>query len=112
MSASVVLGVLGLAFSASNALSGPSYPKQDLEGVKTCETEVMRVLLRDDVLYVKIRDRVLTFTEKPTQTNVRRFETYDSKLVFLQLPEKTMLLDNVRMKPLLTECKTVNTVKQ
>jgi hypothetical protein len=46
-------------------------------------------------------------TEKPTKNTVRRFETDNSEVVFLQLPEKAMILDNKNMKPILTECKDV-----
>ena len=48
--------------------------------------------------------------QKPTNKgvkNIKRFETTNGGVVFLQLPEKAMLLDNVRMKPILNECKNI-----
>ena len=109
MEPSLLLSALGLVFTL-NATSAAAFKEQKLEGSKICENGlIIKTLYRDQNkrLYLKSRETVLSMTEKPTKNTVRRFETDNSEVVFLQLPEKAMILDNKNMKPILTECKDV-----
>jgi hypothetical protein len=48
------------------------------------------------------RDRILHAV--PTQTGALRYEGAISRLVYLQIPSKSLLLDNHSMQPVLNEC--------
>ena len=108
MEPSLLLSVIGLVFTL-NANSAPSYKPQKLEGSKVCEAGIIKTLYRDQEkrLYLKSKQTILSMSEKPTKNAVRRFETDNGEIVFLQLPEKAMLLDNKNMRPILTECKDI-----
>ena len=110
MEPTAILSVAGLAYTL---LIGPSYAykPQKLEGTKQCEFAVIKVLEKTPTkIYVKVRDTAFVMHSQPTNkgvTNVRRYETASGKLVYLQLPEKAMILDNEKMQPLLNECKDI-----
>lgn len=103
MSATVALSLAGLIYTAST-----SFKPQKLEGTKTCDFATVQILQRDEnKIYMKYDDRVFVMLKQPTAEgvkNIKRFETKQKDMVFLQLPEKAMLLDNKAMKPILNEC--------
>lgn len=115
MDASLLLSVVGLGFSlATNPVYGIElvqkpgpFVLQKLEGKKSCDFADIKVLSKNNVVYLKYNNVVYTMYSKPTAKgvkNVKRFETAKRNLVYLQLPEKAMLLDHVNMRPLLNEC--------
>ena len=116
MDASLALSIIGLGFSlATNPVYGIElvqkpgpFVLQKLEGKKSCDFADIKVLSKNDkTIYLKYKNVVYTMHRKPTAKgvkNVKRFETEKRNLVFLQLPEKAMLLDHVNMRPLLNEC--------
>jgi len=110
MEPSLAVSLAGLAFTL---FAGPSYAYkyQELEGSKLCDFSNIQVLQKNDQkIYLKYEQTVFVMYQKPTNKgvkNVKRFETTNGGVVFLQLPEKAMLLDNVRMKPILNECKNI-----
>lgn len=115
MDASLALSIIGLGFSlATNPVYGIElvqkpgpFVLQKLEGKKSCDFADIKVLSKGDTIYLKYNNKVHTMHRKPTAKgvkNVKRFETEKRGLVFLQLPEKAMLLDHVKMRPILNEC--------
>lgn len=52
------------------------------------------------------RDRILHYV--PTESGALRYEGAVSKLVFIQTPSHSMVLDDNTMKPVLTYCKKVS----
>jgi len=112
MDASILISLLGLVITTSN--SAQAYKPQKLEGAKACEHTILKTLYSEKYqrLYVKYQNpnnttMIFSMVEKPTNTGVRRFETDNGNVVFLQLPEKSMLLDNKNMKPIVSECRDV-----
>lgn len=115
MDASLLLSAVGLGFSVmTNPVFGVElvqrpgpFVLQKLEGKKSCDFGEIKVLSKNNIVYIKYNSKVYTLYSKPTAKgvkNVKRFETEKRGLVFLQLPEKAMLLDQVKMRPLLNEC--------
>lgn len=115
MDASLLLSAIGLTLSvATNPAFGIElvqkpgpFVLQKLEGKKSCDFGEVRVLNSGETIFLKYKDNVHVMHQKPTAKgvkNVKRFETVNRNLVFLQLPEKAMLLDQARMKPILNEC--------
>lgn len=105
MSTAVALSALGLLYTVVS----PSFKAQNLEGPKTCDFAQIKILQKNEEkkIYMKYNDRVFVMDRVPTAkgvTNVKRFETRHGDLVYLQLPEKGMLLNNSEMKPILNEC--------
>lgn len=104
MDAAVVLSAVGLVYT----LVAPSFKVQKTEGPKKCDFASIKVLQKsEDKIYMKYNDRVYVMDKVATADgvkNVKRFETRDYKFVYLQLPEKSMLLDNHDMKPILNDC--------
>ena len=105
MSTAVALSALGLLYT----VAGPSFKAQNLEGPKTCDFAQIKILQKHEEkkIYMKYDNRVYVMDRVPTAkgvTNVKRFETRQGDLVYLQLPEKGMLLDNHGMRPILNEC--------
>jgi hypothetical protein len=106
MSASLLLSLVGFVYTTSSS----SAEIHKLEGTKICESGVVKVLFRDKdkLLMMKYNNVVYVMTEKPAiEKRVRRFESNDSSLLYLHLPEKAMLLDQKIMKPIYTECRGV-----
>ena len=104
----VLLSLVGLMFTLSSA--SHAGPPQQLEGTKACDNRVIKVLQKDGKLYVKMQNQVYTMKSVATNNgvkNVSRFETWDSSIVFLQTPEKAMILDNVSMVPITNECRNI-----
>lgn len=104
--AAIVLSAVGLAFSISSA-NTHAFKLQELEGTKVCDNQTIKVLQRDNRVYIRTSQRVYTLAAVPTNEgvkNVRRFETRDRAMAFLQLPEKAMLLDNASMRPISNDC--------
>lgn len=105
MEPTLALSVAGLALTAATTVN--SFKVQNDDGVKACDNQVIRVLYKDDRLYLKMRGQVFTMVRVPTNkgvTNVKRYETKDRKLAFLQLPEKAMVLNNATMRPVTNDC--------
>lgn len=104
MSSTVALSVIGLAYT----IMAPSFKVQNLEGPKRCDFATIQVLQKgENKIYMKYDSRVYVLDRVPTAEgvkNVKRFETRDRELAYLQLPEKSMLLSNKEMKPLLNDC--------
>jgi hemin uptake protein HemP len=104
MSTTVALSVLGLAYT----IMSPSFKAQNLEGPKKCDFASIQVLQKgENKIYMKHNGRVFVMERVPTAEgvkNVKRFETRDHELAYLQLPEKAMLLNNKEMKPVLNDC--------
>ena len=106
MSASLLISLIGFVYTSSSS----SAEIHKLEGTKVCESGVVKLLVRDKDkrLLMKYDNVVYIMTEKPTvEKRVRRFESNDSSLTYLHLPEKAMLLDQKAMKPIYTECRGV-----
>jgi len=106
MSASILISLIGLGYTVSSS----SAELHKLEGMKLCETGVVKVLWRekDKRLLMKYEDKVYVMTEKPAvEKRVRRFESPTGSLLYLHLPEKSMLLDQAKMQPIYTECRGV-----
>jgi len=99
------LSLLGLVYT----VAAPSFKAQNLEGPKTCDFAQIKVLQKNDEkkIYLKHDNRVFVMdrvaTAKGVQ-NVKRYETRQGDIVYLQLPEKGMLLNNADMRPILNEC--------
>lgn len=105
MEPTIGISLIGLALTASTTVH--AFKVQNLEGTKACDNRVIRVLHRDDRLYLKMQGQVFTMVQVPTNkgvTNVKRYETRDRKLAFLQLPEKAMILNNATMRPVTNDC--------
>lgn len=106
MSASVALSALGLAITIS---TNPVYGfGQRLEGAKQCDFGSIKVLGNETHLFLKYKDSVHTFYRKPVNKgvkNILRFETANRSHIYLQLQDKSMLLDYINMRPILNECK-------
>lgn len=104
--ATILLSLVGFAFTVSSANSH-AFKLQDLEGTKVCDNQTIRVLNRNDKVYIRTARRVYTLAAVPTNEgvkNVKRYETRDRAVAFLQLPEKAMLLDNASMRPISNDC--------
>lgn len=105
MEPTVVMSIAGLALTAASTVH--AFKVQDLEGAKACDNQTIKVLYKDDRLFLKTHNQVFVMTSVPTNkgvTNVKRFETKDRRLAFLQLPEKAMLLNNATMRPVSNDC--------
>ena len=103
---SLILSAIGLVYTVS--ASAGSFEPQKLEGTKVCETGMIKVLYQqsEQRLLIKHGNQVYVMTEAAVkEKKARRFENVSGSLVYLQLPEKAMLLDNYAMKPVYTECK-------
>ena len=108
MDPTTAISLVGLAFTISN--SAHAFKLQPLEGTKACDNQIIRVLAKDDKVYLKMHNKVHTLSSVPTNkgvTNVRRFENRDRTVAFLQLPEKAMVLDNAKMVPITNDCRNI-----
>ena len=108
MDVSTILSIIGLGITTSTA--SYAFTLQSLEGTKACEDRVIQTLYVDERLYMKMNGKVYTMVRVPTAKgvkNVRRFETRDRSVAFLQLPEKALVLDNVQMRPITNECRDI-----
>lgn len=109
MDPTVVLSAVGMAFTIS-AANSHAFKLQELEGTKVCDNQTIRVLYRDDKVYLRTAQKVYTMAAVPTNrgvNNVKRFETRDRTITFMQLPEKAMILDNAKMTPISNDCLNV-----
>ena len=105
MEPTIAMSIAGLAMTA--ATTAHAFKVQNLEGAKACDNQVIRVLHRDDKLYLNMNNKVFVMVSVPTNkgvTNVRRFETKDHSIAYLQLPEKAMVLNNKTMRPITNDC--------
>jgi hypothetical protein len=103
---SILLSIIGLSLSASST----KLPSQPIEGVKLCDAGMLKVLALEgsDTLMLKWRDKVYILKEhKSSVANVRRYETSAPSLMYLHLPEKSMLFDQQTMQPISTDCRAV-----
>lgn len=104
MDAAVVLSAIGLAYTVIS----PSFKVQNVEGPKKCDFASIQVLQKgDNKIYMKYDGRVYVMDRVATNDgvkNVKRFETRDHVFTYLQLPEKSMLLNSKEMKPILNDC--------
>lgn len=104
MSTAAVISLIGLTYT----LVSPSFKLQKAEGPKKCDFASIQVLQKgENKIYMKYNNRVYVMDRVPTAKgvdNVKRYETRDNKLAYLQLPEKAMVLDNHEMRPLLNDC--------
>lgn len=110
MDIGTLASVAGLAFTVTTATNSHAFKLQEIEGTKICDNQTIRVLYREEKVYIRTTDRVYTFASVPTNkgvTNVKRFETKDRTLSFLQLPEKAMILNNATMRPVSNDCLNV-----
>jgi hypothetical protein len=104
----ILLSLVGLGVTLSSTSHAAS--PQQLEGTKSCDNRVIQVLQKDSKLYVKMQNQVYTMKSVATNTgvkNVSRFETWDGSIVFIQTPEKAMILDNMSMVPITNECRNI-----
>ena len=105
MDPSIIVSLAGLALTASSA--SYAFKLQPLEGTKLCDNQTIRVLHKEDKLYVRTDKHMLVMSRVPTAkgvVNIRRFETSDRKIAYLQLPEKAMILNNDTMRPVTNDC--------
>lgn len=108
MDPTTIFSLAGLLITASSATH--AFKLQTLEGTKVCDNQVIRVLAKNDKLYVKINSKVHTMSSVPTNVgvkNIKRFENRDRTIAFLQLPEKAMVLDNAKMVPITNDCRNI-----
>ena len=107
MDVSVVASVIGLALTVSHN-AAHAYKYQDIEGKKHCDFTTVYVLKKsDEKIYLKMNNKVFVMFSRPTakgNEKIKRFETGDSSLVLIQTPEKALILDNVKMRPMYNEC--------
>ena len=103
-----------LAFVAFTAFSLPAISAQPLKpGNFVCEDKyyndvTLPVRAHPDkpgkiILRYGGRDRILH--NVPTKSGALRYEGAVSKLVYIQTPSHSVLLDDHNMRPLLTDCK-------
>lgn len=105
MEPTIVMSIAGLAMTAATTVQ--AFQVQNLEGTKVCDNRTIRVLYKDDKLYLNMDSKIFTMVKVPTNkgvNNVRRFETRDRSLAYLQLPEKSMILNNKTMRPVTNDC--------
>lgn len=107
MDVSTVISAVGLVLTISHN-TAHAYKYQDIEGVKKCDFTTLHVLRKaDNKIYLKMNNKVHVMYSRPTvkgNEKIMRFETTNGNLVLLQTPEKALVLDNVRMRPIYNEC--------
>lgn len=107
MELSAIASIIGLVLTVQHT-SAHAAKYQELEGKKSCDFSTVYVLQKaPHKIYLKMKDKVYVMTRRATNVGVEdieRFETKDGSLVFLQTPQKALVLDNVKMTPLLNEC--------
>lgn len=107
MDPSVIISTVGLLVALANPTPGQAN-KELITGTKVCEGNyIIKVLVRDETgtMYIKANGRVFVLNEREVDTGVRRFDSKDGTLIYIQQPHKAIVLDGVNMKPVLDECK-------
>ena len=107
MDISALASIIGIALTITHN-NAHAYKYQHVEGKKVCDFATVYILQKTDrKIYLKMHDKVHTMFVRPAakgNEDIKRFETIDSSVVLLQTPQKALILDNVKMKPLYNEC--------
>ena len=104
----MLISTVGLLVALANPTPN-QINTEKVTGVKVCENDVvLKVLLREETgtMYIKAENnRIFVLQEKQVDTGVRRFESKDKTLIYIQQPNKAVILDGVNMRPVVDECK-------
>lgn len=78
------------------------------EGIRTCQDDVELKVRKHQSAKNKIviswDDYTFTLHKVPTNTGVHRYEGAQSKIVYIQIPKTSYVLNHYTMKPLLVDC--------
>ena len=108
MDPATILSTIGLVVAVANPIPN-QMNVQSVTGEKVCENNIsFKALLREETgtLYIKSDNgTIFVLQEKKVDTGVRRFESKDKTLVYIQQPHKAVVLDGKNMRPLIDECR-------
>ena len=104
----LVLGILVSSLSTlSYGQSMYSYGPFE-EGTRTCQDDVELHVRKHksskDKIVIAWDDYKFTLHKVPTFTGVHRYEGANSKIVYIQIPKTSYVLNHFNMKPLLLDC--------